>query len=183
MNGMFKRLLVSLLLFIPVAGFADDASLLGPQSNGNTGAASNSDSSTLQPGASSLQNGNSSGVGVSGSNAQSVLQNPASSDQSKLFIEGDVDNSKDSGGSTDWVGFLPIFLALAAAGLAVGISRNGSGSTSAKLKTASDSSATDPGIIEKTEPEPIVPVAPAKPTKQHSTKRSSQKRRRSARKK
>lgn len=88
-----RRLLIVLALLVPMVALADDASTLGPQTS--TGAASIGSSSSLQPnGATSLQNGGSaSSLGGSQSDAQSALQRPATSDEAKLFIQGEASSS------------------------------------------------------------------------------------------
>lgn len=80
-----------LALAAPAAALADDAALLGPQTNGSSTGAANS----LQPnGNSSLQNGAaSSSLGGSQSDAQAALQRPATSEEAKLFIQGDASSS------------------------------------------------------------------------------------------
>jgi hypothetical protein len=118
---MFRWLPVLLIALFPLGVFADDGGALGPQSiaPATTGPASTDSSSLLQPAspndsaASQPVDGASGGTGQSA--AQQTLQQPASQDQAKLFIQGDVDTSESSSG-----GGLPVGLKLVL-GLLIGV--------------------------------------------------------------
>ncbi len=103
---MFRLILVALFSAIPVIANAQAADgLLGPSSNSNgqsVGPSSTQSSNLLQPASKSdgesLQSTGTNGVTQSPD--QSALQRPASADEAKLFISGDVDTEDDTGGSS-----------------------------------------------------------------------------------
>jgi hypothetical protein len=133
MGIMFRvvALVIILGLSVPTVALASDAALLGPQSttpaaNGTssatTGPASTDSSGLLQPAnpnnGSSLQSADADNGGAGQSAAQNALQQPASQDQVKLYIQGDVDNGSSSdNGATP----VPKYLLIAVATVAVAI--------------------------------------------------------------
>ncbi len=101
---MIRLLLVALFVAIPVTANAQATDgLLGPSSNSNgqsVGPSSAQSSNLLQPASKSdgesLQSTGTNGVTQSPD--QSALQRPASADDAKLFISGDVDTEEDADG-------------------------------------------------------------------------------------
>ena len=124
MQRRLIHLILALSLLAPVTALADaSAAGLGPAS-ATTGDSSSADATALQPaGTSTLQNsGDSSGLSSSTSGA-AALQQPATSDNSKLqvFLGADADGTSHStnGSTSPWWSVLWILLGLliVAAGL------------------------------------------------------------------
>ncbi len=126
MKHLISTLIVGVSLLMPFTVLANDAVMLGPSASVPTsssgaddpsitptagGPSSPQSSSVLQPAGSgdgsSLQPGGSSS-GLSAENAaQNALQQPASQDQAKLFIQGDADTG---GSDTEKDSMLPVWL-------------------------------------------------------------------------
>lgn len=127
---MIRILLVALFVAIPALANAQAADgLLGPTSTSNgqsVGSSSAQSSNLLQPASKSdgesLQSTGTNGVTQSPD--QSALQRPASAEETKLFISGDIDTEEDTGEGTLFVWAVVSSLALAVVIILVVIFRN-----------------------------------------------------------
>jgi hypothetical protein len=109
MVSMLRALLALILVLLPSATWADDASLLGPSST--TGPSSTQSQSLLQPASpSTLQPTGT--AGSSSTDDSQALQQTASSDSVKLLVQGEGDSPKQVGGQSVDLTWLYLVVAL-----------------------------------------------------------------------
>lgn len=180
---MFRIILVVLFAAIPLSASAQvPDGLLGPSSTSNgqsVGPSSNQSSNLLQPASKSdgdsLQSTGTNGVTQSPD--QSALQRPASADEAKLFISGDVDTEEDTSETNLKLLAVICALALGVVVVIVFIFRNKLRlpQLTAYQQTAPAASADESVDVEKVD-EPVAAKLKTSKKKKKSSKKKSSKR-------
>jgi hypothetical protein len=196
MTRAFRIGLLAVLL-LPLASYADDAALLGPQattpSTAQVGPSNPQSSGILQPAgtgsdsAQPLQSADANAGGTGQAGASQTLQQTGNSDAAKLLVQGDGDQPHEPDAGLPWweiAGLIAV--AMAAAGLAWWLWRQARRPVAPALSQAATTTSLPPTEMEsesqtetateQTVPteEPIATITPRK-AKSKSKKRSKKK--------